>query len=93
MKAKIRIAELATKHGLKHAFDLQKALNISPTMASRLWKGNFKQIGVETIEKLCELFDCSPNDLFGYDVAPVAPKPKKAKNDAWITDSKHFTKS
>jgi excisionase family DNA binding protein len=72
MKVKIRIAELAGQHGFKNAYALQNALKCSPTMASRLWKGNFAQIGIETIEKLCELFKCSPNDLFGYDVAPVA---------------------
>ncbi len=72
MKLKIKIAELAGQHGFKNAYALQNALKCSPTMASRLWKGNFAQIGIETIEKLCELFKCSPNDLFGFDVAPVA---------------------
>jgi excisionase family DNA binding protein len=33
-------------------------------MASRLWNGRFKQIGIETIGSLCDLFDCQPNDLF-----------------------------
>jgi DNA-binding Xre family transcriptional regulator len=64
---KIKIAEVGGKHGLKSAYALQKALDCSPTMASRLWKGNFKQIGIETIEKLCELFKCSPGDLFVYE--------------------------
>jgi DNA-binding Xre family transcriptional regulator len=67
MRMKIKIAEVGGKHGLKSAYALQKALDISPTMASRLWKGNFKQIGIETIEKLCELFKCSPGDLFVYE--------------------------
>jgi excisionase family DNA binding protein len=79
MKVKIKIAELAGQHNFKNAYALQNALNISPTMASRLWSGEFKQIGIETIEKLCELFKCSPNDLFGYDVAPVAPVAGKPK--------------
>jgi DNA-binding Xre family transcriptional regulator len=71
MKAKIRIAELARQHNFKNAYALQNALKCSPTMASRLWSGEFKQIGIETMEKLCDLFKCSYNDLFGYDVAPV----------------------
>ncbi len=70
MKTKIKIAEIAVQHGFKNAYALQNALKCSPTMAARLWSGEFKQIGIETIEKLCELFQCSPNDLFGYDVAP-----------------------
>lgn len=76
MKVNIKIAELAGQNGFKNAYALQKALDISPTMAARLWSGEFKQIGIETIEMLCELFKCSPNDLFGYPVAPVAAPTK-----------------
>jgi excisionase family DNA binding protein len=63
---KIKIAELAGKHGLKSAYALQKALNISPTMASRLWKGEFDKIGINTLEKLCDYFYCQPNDFLEY---------------------------
>jgi DNA-binding Xre family transcriptional regulator len=82
MKAKIRIAELAGQHGFKNAYALQNALKCSPTMASRLWSGEFKQIGIETMEKLCDLFKCSYNDLFGYESAPLPPKPKQ-KSGVW----------
>ncbi len=61
---KIKLQETARTRGLTTAYSLQKALNCSPTMASRLWNGRFKQIGIETIGKLCDLFDCQPNDLF-----------------------------
>jgi excisionase family DNA binding protein len=61
---KMKLQETARKHGLTTAYTLQKALNCSPTMASRLWNGRFKQIGIETIGSLCDLFDCQPNDLF-----------------------------
>lgn len=62
----IRIAEKAKAAGLDTAFSLQKALNISPTIASRLWKGKFKKIGVGTMDKLCTFFKCQPNDLFFF---------------------------
>jgi putative transcriptional regulator len=71
----IKIADIAKTKGLKNAYTLQKALNISPTMASRLWKGTFKQIGVETIDKLCKLLDCEPSDLIVY----ISDKPKAEK--------------
>ncbi len=61
---KIKLQETARTHGLTTAYTLQKALNCSPTMASRLWNERFKQIGIETISSLCDLFDCQPNDLF-----------------------------
>lgn len=65
-KIKITIAETAQKHGLKNAFALQKALNISPTIAARLWKGNFDKIGINTLESLCDYFKCQPNEFFRY---------------------------
>jgi excisionase family DNA binding protein len=86
MKLKSKIAEIAGKRGFKNAYALQNALKCSPTMAARLWSGEFKQIGLETIEKLGELLECSPNDLLGYDVAPVAPvadKPKQKSGGSW----------
>jgi excisionase family DNA binding protein len=61
---KIKLQETARARGLTTAYTLQKALDCSPTMASRLWNERFKQIGIETIASLCDLFDCQPNDLF-----------------------------
>lgn len=85
MKIKIKIAEVAGKRGLKSAYALQKALDCSPTMASRLWKGNFKLIGIETIEKLCELFKCSPNEFLEY---PLAQKSNtRMSNDTQSSDT------
>jgi DNA-binding Xre family transcriptional regulator len=63
---KIKIAEVAGKCGLKSAYALQKVLNISPTMASRLWKGEFDKIGIGTLEKLCEHFQLQTNEFLEY---------------------------
>jgi DNA-binding Xre family transcriptional regulator len=63
---KIKIAETAQKHDVKSAYALQKALDLSPTIAARLWKGEFSKIGVNTLEKLCELFKCQTDDLLEY---------------------------
>jgi DNA-binding Xre family transcriptional regulator len=62
----IKIAEKARSRGLDTAFSLQKALNISPTIASRLWKGKFNKIGVGTMNKLCTFFKCQLNELFFF---------------------------
>jgi excisionase family DNA binding protein len=35
-------------------------------MASRLWKGEFDKIGINTMEKLCDYFYCQPNDFLEY---------------------------
>jgi excisionase family DNA binding protein len=68
---KIKIAELAGKHGLKTAYALQKALDMPPTMASRLYKGDFDKIGIGTIEKLCQYFGCQPDAFLEYPFAPI----------------------
>jgi DNA-binding Xre family transcriptional regulator len=60
---KIKIAEVAQERGFANAYALQNALKCSPTMASRLWKGNFKQIGISTLSKLCDLFECDTSEL------------------------------
>jgi DNA-binding Xre family transcriptional regulator len=89
----IKIAEKARSCGLDTAFSLQKALNISPTIAARLWKGKFNKIGVGTMNKLCTFFKCQLNELFFFtgetftqsDNKPVTqlskPKPKLTENN------------
>lgn len=58
-----RIRELAVKKGLTTAYQLQMAMNIPPNTASRWWRGEFKHIETETLERLCEFFDCKPGDI------------------------------
>jgi excisionase family DNA binding protein len=80
----VKIADIAKRNGLNNAYALQKALKCSPTMASRLWKGEFKQIGIETVDNLCELFGCFPSDLivFTSRSPKVKPTTKKPINTA-----------
>lgn len=71
---KINIKEIAKKNGIKTAYQLQKKVNLSPSNASRLFNGNFKQISINTLGKLCDVLDCEPNDLL------VVRDHKKPKN-------------
>ncbi len=75
---KIKIAETAEKHGVKSAYALQKALNISPTIAARLWKGEFDKIGIGTLEKLCKHFQCQTNEFLEY---PLTQKSNAQKSN------------
>ena len=61
------IREVAEKRGIKNAFGLQKALEISPTVASKLWKGDFEMIGLGTLDKLCRVLKCQPGKLLTYE--------------------------
>jgi DNA-binding Xre family transcriptional regulator len=60
------VREVAEKRGLKNAHGLQLALEVSPTAAAKLWKGEFEMIGLVTLDKLCRVLRCKPADLLKY---------------------------
>lgn len=66
----VRVQQAAMRRGITNAYQLQKAMNINPGMASRLWKGDFEMIGLRTLDRLCEVLNCEPNDI----LARVAAK-------------------
>jgi excisionase family DNA binding protein len=93
---KIKIAETAEKHGVKSAYGLQKALNISPTIAARLWKGEFDKIGINTLEKLCEHFQCQPNEFLEYPLTQKRNAQKSndtQKSNTELSDDSQLSKS
>lgn len=62
----VMIRERAEKYGITTAYQLQKAMEISPTIAARLWRGNFDKIGMVTLDRLCRVLECQPDKLFRY---------------------------
>jgi DNA-binding Xre family transcriptional regulator len=61
------IREVAEKRGIKNAYGLQLAINVSPTVAAKLWSGNFEMIGLGTLDKLCRVLKCQPNKLLTFE--------------------------
>jgi DNA-binding Xre family transcriptional regulator len=61
-----RVRELAEKRGYKTAYQLRIALGVSPSLAARLWKGDFEKIGISTLNRLCALLQCQPDKLLHY---------------------------
>jgi DNA-binding Xre family transcriptional regulator len=62
----VTIRGRAEKFGITTAYQLQKAMEVSPTMAARLWRGDFEMIGIMTIDRLCRLLQCQPDKLLRY---------------------------
>ena len=62
----VTIRERAEKHGITTAYQLQKAMGISPTIAARLWRGDFDKIGIGTLDRLCRVLRCQPDKLLHY---------------------------
>lgn len=67
MATRLTIREAAEKRGLTSSYQLMKALNIPPGHASKLWKGEMRMIGLDTIDALCRALKCKPNDLIRYE--------------------------
>ena len=66
------IRKVAEERGLQNANQLGTALEVSPNLAARLWRGNFVQLGRVTIDRLCRVLKCQPGQLLRY-----APTPRK----------------
>lgn len=43
---------------------LIEALKVGPHTISRLYNNTFKRVDADTVEKICEYFDCDLTDLF-----------------------------
>jgi DNA-binding Xre family transcriptional regulator len=63
------IRTMAERRGLTTAYQLQKALPCSPSVASQLWGGEFKRVDLQTLDRLCTVLRCKPNDLLKYEAA------------------------
>lgn len=75
----LRIKETAQKHGITTAYQLQKKMNVPPGTAARLWRGDMKMIGLDTIGALCEAIGCEPADLIVRVGNDKAGRKQKAK--------------
>jgi DNA-binding Xre family transcriptional regulator len=61
-----RIKEIAEKRGIKTAYQLKVALGISPSMASRLYRNDVEKISLHTLDSLCNVLKCKPNDILRF---------------------------
>jgi DNA-binding Xre family transcriptional regulator len=90
---KTHVREMAEKRGITTAYQLQKALEISPSVAAKLWSDDFELISKTSLNRLCQLLRCKPDQLIsfkpdskfkGKDLMLVANRkvgrPKKAKS-------------
>jgi DNA-binding Xre family transcriptional regulator len=62
----VKIREIAEARGIATAYQLQKALDVSPSVAARLWRGEITKIGLDTLENLCRALKSRPDKLLVY---------------------------
>jgi len=62
----LKVKEIAQKHNIQNAYQLQKELGVAPMVARRLWKGELRQMDFRTLATICRTFDCQPSDILVY---------------------------
>lgn len=63
---KLNIKPLVDAKGLNRN-QLSKELKIGYQAACNLYDGNVQRIYFDTLENLCNVLDCTPNDIFIFD--------------------------
>jgi DNA-binding Xre family transcriptional regulator len=62
----VSIREMAEKRGITTAYQLQKAMEVPPSLAAKWWSNEMKMIGIDTLDRLCKVLRCKPNDLLRF---------------------------
>ncbi|MDT7543599.1 MAG: Cro/C1-type DNA-binding domain [Acidobacteriota bacterium] len=62
----VKIREIAEARGITTAYQLQKALDVAPSVAARLWRGEITKIGLDTLDNLCRVLKSRPDKVLKY---------------------------
>ena len=71
-----RVRDVAERAGITTAYELWKHAEIHPKTAYRLWNGTATRVDVQTLEKLCVVFQVPVGQLIQH-VEGAAPTRKK----------------
>ena len=63
---KLRLRELMWDKNIS-AVEIQKETGIHATTISKIINGKHKNIGLDTIDKLCTVLDCKIQDLISFE--------------------------
>ena len=61
------VKEICERRGITTAYQLQKALEISPSVAARLMTDDYEFISKTTLDNLCRVLKCKPGQLITYE--------------------------
>lgn len=62
----IKLQEMALKVGIDTGYKLQKETGFTQAMAYRLWKEDWSQADLKTLNTLCNVLKCTPNDILVF---------------------------
>jgi DNA-binding Xre family transcriptional regulator len=63
---KTHVQEIAKKRGITTAYQLQKALDISPSVAAKIYSDEFEMISRKSLDRLCKVLKTTPAELVTY---------------------------
>ena len=63
---KVKIQKIAQKFNIKNAYQLQNFTGFAPSKAAYVWRGEWQRADLETLNTLCNVFKCTPNDLLEW---------------------------
>ena len=61
----MKLKEYRKKKGLT-TYEVGKALGVSPSAVTN-WETGLRRPDIDTLIRLSEILDCTPNDLLGYE--------------------------
>lgn len=62
---KIKLAEMLGKHKMTRK-KLAELIEVRPNTIGDLYKENIKRIDIQTLDKICKIFDCNIEDIIEY---------------------------
>lgn len=77
---RLRAAELLKETG-HTKYWLSKQLGTSWQNLTKMLNNETKSIRYEVIETLCQIFECTPNDLFAFDEEPYEGFPLETNKE------------
>lgn len=67
MSVKLRVREVAEKRGITNPLMLSKQSSVPYAACHAIWNDQQKQIGLETINRLCTALRVKPGQLFEFE--------------------------
>lgn len=62
----VTVKEAALRRGITNAHGLQLAIGISPTVAADLWNPNGALPRLQTLNRICDTWGCSLDELVAW---------------------------
>lgn len=60
------VQKIAKRKGIKTAYQLQKALDVSPSVAAKLWSDDFELMSRVSLDRLCRALEAKPGELITF---------------------------